>query len=217
MTVGSERSRLSADLMVVTMALALEMLQQTTNKDPEVCLERLIRTLESGQVRAKFDEMVAAQGGDARCLGPPVDVNRYGPPVATLRATQDGTIASIDGKRVGIASVSLGAGRLKAEDRIDFGAGLLWHKKVGDAVRTGDVIADVYAAKNTHSLSACLEELRESIEDGPNDAAAACDNRGYHRSSLASLVTHKVTADGIASYHIPPRIIDFAIKWCSGA
>jgi pyrimidine-nucleoside phosphorylase len=214
MTVDTERSRLSIDLMVVTMVLALEMLHQTTHQDPDVCLNRLIRKLESGHVRAKFDEMVAAQGGDATCLEAPLDMNRYGSPVATLRAARDGTIASIHGKRVGIAAVSLGAGRLKAADPIDFGAGLLWHKQVGDVVRTGDVIADVYSKHTQHTLEPCLEELHASIEYGPNDATteAAID-----RSLLASLVTHKVTADGIEPYHIPPRIIEFAIRWCTGA
>jgi hypothetical protein len=113
---------------------------------------------------------------------------------------------------VGLACVSLGAGRLQATDAIDFGAGVLWHKKVGDSVLEGELLAHVYA-QDAHGLDACLERLQGSIECGPDGAPASrCSNEDH--SYLASLVTHKVTSNGIESYQIPPRLIDFAVSWC---
>ena len=48
-------------------------------------------------------------------------------------------------EQIGISSVLLGAGRAKKEDRIDPGAGILLHAKTGDCLRSGDVIATLYA------------------------------------------------------------------------
>jgi pyrimidine-nucleoside phosphorylase len=222
-----QRSPLSADLMVVTLVLALEMLRQATargeeeegepKEDDDARLDRLIRALESGAVRAKFDEMVAAQGGDAACLAAdPLGADRYGPPAASLRASRRGTIASVRAQQVGFASVLLGAGRLQASDGVDSGAGVVWRKKAGDAVEEGDVLADVYAARRRPrgaGLEACLEQLRDSVE--------YCDPDGGEKRvavpSLASLVTHKVTTNGVEEYEIPPRIIEFAIMWCGAS
>ena len=52
----------------------------------------------------------------------------------------------IDAKLTGRAGVLLGAGRNTMEDPIDYGAGIWLHKKAGDAVKKGDVIATLYAS-----------------------------------------------------------------------
>ena len=38
----------------------------------------------------------------------------------------------------------LGAGRASKEDKIDYAAGIVIHKKVGDEVKKGDLIATLY-------------------------------------------------------------------------
>jgi pyrimidine-nucleoside phosphorylase len=48
---------------------------------------------------------------------------------------------------IGIASGMLGAGRTTKDSPIDFGAGILWKKKVGDAVQKGETIATLYSEK----------------------------------------------------------------------
>ncbi len=48
-----------------------------------------------------------------------------------------------DVERIGNASVLLGAGRIK-EDSIDFAAGIIMHKKLGDAVKAGEPICTLY-------------------------------------------------------------------------
>jgi pyrimidine-nucleoside phosphorylase len=227
-TLPQRRSRLSVDLMVVTLVLALEMLRQATinnckrdepGEDNDALLDRLIRALESGAVRAKFDEMVSAQGGDVQCLAVP-DPERYGPPAAALRASRRGKIAALHAQQVGLASVALGAGRLQASDAIDFGAGLVWHKKVGDAVEEGDLLADVYG-QHPHGLDACLEQLQGSVEycDSEDDDARIITpgsnlEKRVAPSSFAPLVTHKVTTNGVEKYDIPPRLIELAMSWC---
>ena len=39
----------------------------------------------------------------------------------------------------------MGAGRIKKEDKIDMAVGIVLNKKVGDLVKTGDLIATIYS------------------------------------------------------------------------
>ena len=69
-----------------------------------------------------------------------------------------GTVSVTAGPLViGNASVLLGAGRIKKEDSIDFAAGIIMHKKLGDAVKAGEPICTLYADDDT--LFAAAEEM----------------------------------------------------------
>jgi thymidine phosphorylase len=99
-------------------------------------------TITSGAALAKFREIVELQGGDVRAID---DVTRL--PQAQNRieftSAQAGFISSIDGERVGTASVVLGGGREKKEDAVDPAVGLVLHKKLGDEVEAGEPICTV--------------------------------------------------------------------------
>jgi pyrimidine-nucleoside phosphorylase len=99
-------------------------------------------TIASGAALAKFREIVELQGGDVHAID---DVTRL--PKAQNRieftSAQAGFISSIDGERVGTASVVLGGGREKKEDAVDPAVGLVLHKKLGDEVEAGEPICTV--------------------------------------------------------------------------
>ena len=61
-----------------------------------------------------------------------------------LLAETDGYIQKIAARTIGLASQHTGAGRATKEDQIDLAAGVYLHKKVGDAVKQGDVLATFY-------------------------------------------------------------------------
>ena len=74
--------------------------------------------------------------------------NRGSPKACISRAISaraDGYITAHNVEDIGIASVLLGAGRQTKEDSIDFAAGITLHKKLGDAVHSGQTIATLYA------------------------------------------------------------------------
>ncbi len=97
------------------------------------------KVLRSGAGRAKFEEMLAAQGGHLD-KGLPV-----APVQEPLRASRDGYVGSIDALEIGLSAVDLGAGRLRKEDRIDHAAGFVIEAPVGARVSKGDALVTVHA------------------------------------------------------------------------
>jgi pyrimidine-nucleoside phosphorylase len=71
-------------------------------------------------------------------------------------------VAGFDAEGVGRAAMALGAGRAKADDVIDHGAGILLHAKRGEAVRAGESVATLYAASEG-LLDAGAERLGAAI------------------------------------------------------
>jgi len=100
------------------------------------------RALASGEALAKLRAMVAWQGGDVGVID---DYDRL--PGAARRhavvASGDGFLSVMHAGLVGRASMALGAGRRRIEDRVDHGAGILIAKKPGEKVRSGDTILEL--------------------------------------------------------------------------
>jgi len=104
--------------------------------------------LRSGAGRAKFLQMLAAQGGQIE-KGLPV-----APVQLPVPAVGDGYVESIDALEVGLAGLELGVGRKKKEDPVDPAAGIVIQAPVGARVRAGEPIAIVHARS---------EELARSV------------------------------------------------------
>src|SRR5207302_10987227 len=63
--------------------------------------------------------------------------------VIEVKAPQSGVISHIDTYQAGMFTVDLGAGRKKADDPIDYAAGVMFDRNTGDNVRAGEVIARI--------------------------------------------------------------------------
>jgi pyrimidine-nucleoside phosphorylase len=125
-----------ADLRMVTLDLA-EKIAGVSRDD----LERLI---DDGSARRKFDEIVAAQGGD------PVDLNRLGeihraPVIAAMPAPTTGTVTKVDAGLIGQAALQLGAGRARATDGVDHAVGFDHLVKAGESVHAGHPLCRIHA------------------------------------------------------------------------
>ena len=117
-------------------------------------------TITSGSALRKLRELVVAQGGDGSQVDHPETL-----PGAQhqqeLLADRDGFVVDLVALQVGHASMLLGAGRATKDSIIDLGAGILLHKKVGDAVRKGDSLATLYANDGA-LIAGATEELRHA-------------------------------------------------------
>ena len=105
----------------------------------EKSIEEVRSHLENGAALAKFEEMVAAQGGDLEDL--------YRPSSAAyeveIRADKAGFISDLPAMEFGLFAMRLGAGRAVKSDELDYETGIVFDKKVGDAVEVGDLIAKI--------------------------------------------------------------------------
>lgn len=153
------KGRGPADLAEVCLQLAANMLVLAGKGTLAECRRMAQAAIQDGSAFETCCKMFAAQGGDVRVLRDPslFPKARYH---FDLAAQGEGYIAKNDVERIGNASVLLGAGRIKKEDPIDFAAGIIMHKKLGDYVRPGDVICTFYAGDQARFAAA--EEMYRS-------------------------------------------------------
>ncbi len=100
--------------------------------------------LSDGRALAKFRALVVAQGGDGRQVDEP-DRLPQAVHVETVGAPRTGYLGEVNAREIGLAAVSLGAGRANKSDSIDLAVGLVVHHKVGDRVEKGDALFTLHA------------------------------------------------------------------------
>ncbi|MGS4870633.1 pyrimidine-nucleoside phosphorylase [Streptococcus sp. Z556] len=130
--------------------------------DVEKTVEEVRQHLENGQALAKFEEMVAAQGGDLEDLYRPVNVAH----VVDIPAQESGVISALPAMDFGLYAMRLGAGRAVKTDALDYETGIVFEKKVGDPVQKGEIVAKVYT--NGKISSELVTEFQKyvKINDG---------------------------------------------------
>jgi pyrimidine-nucleoside phosphorylase len=132
-----------ADLTALIIKLASRMVLLGEQAASDEDAERRVRdALSSGAAREKLQQMITWQGGDAGVVD---DTGRLPKAARThhLTATTGGFVQSLDALLVGRTAVALGAGRDKKGDSVDLSAGILLHKKPGDAISAGEPIMEL--------------------------------------------------------------------------
>lgn len=132
------------DLTHECLVMAAHMLVLGRICDYDTAFERVQQALDSGAALERLGLMISAQGGDERVLNDDslLPVGRY---TRDVTAQSNGYITHMNTEQCGIVSVMLGAGRTVKDGPIDYSAGIVMHRKTGDAVSKGDVIATLYA------------------------------------------------------------------------
>lgn len=105
--------------------------------------ELLTKLLDSGAALEKFADMIEAQGGDRNVVENPALLpqanNRQ-----QIKANRDGFIASINAEMLGIAAMTLGAGREHKEAKIDLAVGIKIHVRKGERVHEGQPLLTLF-------------------------------------------------------------------------
>ena len=142
LTGASRDSRLHEVVFTLATAmLALAGIEQ----DPARARERLQSALDSGQAASVFSAMARALGGPADLLERVDHYLPLPPVVKPVFLKEEGYVASIDARQVGLAILNLGAGRQRAEDSIDYGVGLTDVVAIGAHVGGHAPVAQVRA------------------------------------------------------------------------
>ena len=87
--------------------------------------------------------------------------------IINIYSDRNGSVKKIDAEKLGIASMLLGGGRTKKEDTIDYGVGVIIHKKVSDMIGKGDLIATIHAnsLENIEAVKAIILEAYDIKEE----------------------------------------------------
>lgn len=129
---------------------------------PEEGYDRARTALQDGSGLHQLQRFIAAQGGDPAVID---DYGLFPQPRGSrqLLAQEDGYVARIEARQIGLASQYTGAGRATKEAEIDLSAGICVEKKIGDAVRKGDVLATLYGNDEKRVAAAEAEAAKAFV------------------------------------------------------
>ncbi len=112
----------------------------------------------NGSAADVWSRWIEAQGGD-----PDENALPAAPVVREVAAPRAGHVGRLAAIAVGTAALHLGAGRASKEHEIDHAVGVVCHRKRGDAVEDGDVLAEVHA-RDDGSAAAAVHEVLAAYE-----------------------------------------------------
>jgi len=111
--------------------------------------QEVMKALETKKAYEKFYEWITAQNGNLNII-----LNTPN----KIMAKKEGYITSIDALTIGKTSMELGAGRKHKEDEIDYNAGIILTKNVGDFVTPNDILCMTYGKNKINE-----EELQNAF------------------------------------------------------
>ncbi len=161
-----------ADLTQLSIELAARMISLANpGQKLEATREQAQTLLGTGAAFAKFQEVVAAQGGD------PESLQRFEllPNASSAReilSPRSGYITRINAEDIGHAAAMLGAGRDAIDRQIDPAVGLILEHKVGEKVAAGARLCTLYLTDETHA-----EEAAQLVEDAFHISGAPAEPR----------------------------------------
>ncbi len=92
----------------------------------------------------KFLEIVKIQNGDVEYVKDWANYKRAKYKKEVI-AEEDGFVSKMTALDFGYAAIELGSGRKKVDDEVDYLSGIILHKKVGNEVRKGTVLCELFA------------------------------------------------------------------------
>src|SRR5262249_6771278 len=132
------------DLVDLSVALTARMLVLGGVSATDVEADARVRAaIQAGSGLEKFRQMIEEQGGDPRV----VDQYDRMPSVRDrhiVRASRAGYVTRLDAQLIGRASVALGAGRDRVEDRVDPAVGIMVLAPLGQQVAAGDAVLEMH-------------------------------------------------------------------------
>ncbi len=152
----------------LTVRLAGDALARLRSLAPRESVARAERALDDGTALDRFRSMVEAQGGDPRVVEDPEAVLPRAPVILPIESHTAGTLAATDAEAIGRAAVALGAGRMRAGDRIDPAVGIVCTPKIGDRLERGSPVGAVHARTSEAAREAAAAVLAAfTVIEGP--------------------------------------------------
>ena len=156
------KGNMPEDVKEVVLKLGSNMLKLAgISKNIEECKKLILQNIQNGKAYEKFIELVENQGGDIEYIK---DTNKFEKAkyIMPVIADKDFKISEINAGKIGNLCVELGAGRMRKEDNIDYSAGIVLNKKVGEKVKKNDILAYVHS-NNEEKCKNSIDEMKKII------------------------------------------------------
>lgn len=121
--------------------------------------KKMLENIENGKAYEKFLQLVKNQGGDTSYLEDLEKLSKANY-IEPVKSEKTGYIQEINSKEIGKLAGILGAGREKKEDAIDSSVGIVLTKKIGDSVKTEEVLAYLHVNDKVK-----LQEAKQNIKE----------------------------------------------------
>lgn len=160
-------NRVNRRVTNITLALGAELLLSAGIETSQAAATaRLARTIESGAAAEHFERMVVALGGPRDFLSTHDKHLAKAPIIRPVYADDEGTVAAIRTRDLGVAVIELGGGRRVASDTIDHRVGLDNLLGKGFAADRNNPLAIVHAADEaSFARAAALVKSAYSVGD----------------------------------------------------
>ena len=171
-SIDTLKARGPNDLLEIVLALGGEMLVLGKMAETVAAArEILLNCLNQGKALETFVRMVNAQGGDPRIVENQLLLGLGDARQEVIVADREGFLAKFDTRKIGLASMVLGAGRQTVEDKIDHAVGLYVEKKLGQLVSKGDALCRILY-RDTDKMERAREMITQAITIGETPVTA---------------------------------------------
>lgn len=140
------------NLRELCIELSSYMVSLGLNISYEEAKNKVITNLENGNAYNKFLEIIKEQHGDITSLSK--SKNKY-----EIKSMTEGYLTDIDALKLGMLSMSLGAGRKNKEDKIDYSAGIVIHKNINDYINKEDIIMTLYTNEKITTIDSTIFKI----------------------------------------------------------
>lgn len=139
-------SRLAAELLVLAGVC----------QNAQEAADKVANLLHSGKAAEKLEELIRAQRGNPDIVQKP-DMLPAASLQVEVKVERGGYLSGLAAKKLGLAAVKLGAGRLRKSDPVDPAVGIVLQSRVGEHLQAGDTLAVIHAND--------AEKAREAAQD----------------------------------------------------
>jgi len=158
------------DLEELVLKLGAQMLVLAGIADSlESGYNQLQDVLKSGKALEVLKAFVQRQGGNVEQIENP-DLLPKASAIIPVKSRQGGFVHSIEAEKIGLAAMTLGAGRATKEDAIDMAVGIVLEKKVGDEVSPGQVLCHLHVNNDEYVEAVDMVLKAYHLQEAPVEA-----------------------------------------------
>lgn len=127
-------------LYKASIEIAANLLSMAKDIDIEEAEIRAEQVLKNGEALKKFYEFVSRQGGRLKEV-------EVAPHVIPVKSKLSGKVTRVDANGAAKLAAKLGASKMSLDDKIDYTVGIILNVKIGDTVKKGDTLLNIYTNK----------------------------------------------------------------------